>query len=140
MKRIQSFWASAGAGLIMSSMRVRFSLAVSVMVSLVCTAEALCLLPGVPLSATEAECCRHMAGNCDRVPMPESHSCCNATARNSDGAVFAKAVSMPGSLAAVADYPAGNTDFTQDGPAPVQLLIINHPPPGNKSAPTILRI
>jgi hypothetical protein len=35
-----------------------------------------CLLPGVPQTQAERECCHHMAEHCGQSAMPASHACC----------------------------------------------------------------
>ena len=36
----------------------------------------MCALPASHLTASERECCRNMQGECGRMKMPASHSCC----------------------------------------------------------------
>jgi hypothetical protein len=47
-----------------------------------------CMLPDASLTVAERECCKDMAGQCDQMHMPTSHSCCQLTVRQSDPYVF----------------------------------------------------
>src|SRR5437899_10408336 len=121
-------------------MPLRLILAAAVMVSLFCTAETLCLLPGVQLSLSEAECCRHMAGDCGRGAMPSSHSCCKPVVRN-ETAVGVKVTSLPSPQLAAAGFPIEIDIIDGSSPLEVHPGFIDHPPPGNPpTAATILRI
>ncbi len=43
-----------------------------------------CLVPTATLTAAERECCKHMAGECDKAGMGGSHSCCQRYAGPED--------------------------------------------------------
>ncbi len=59
------------------------------------TPDFLCLLPGGEmLTMDEHECCRLMAGQCDSVPMPNFHECCQSVTR-SDVVITTRATDYP---------------------------------------------
>ncbi len=59
------------------------------------TPDFLCLLPGGEmLTMDEHECCQLMAGQCDSVPMPNLHKCCQSVTR-SDVVFSASATDYP---------------------------------------------
>ena len=40
------------------------------------TLPLMCLSPGLPMAMDQRECCEKMAGRCDALMTPGSHSCC----------------------------------------------------------------
>lgn len=69
-----------------------------------------CLLPWTTLTAAEHECCKQMAGQCGRMGMPSSHSCCQLLA-GPDNLNFVKAQSaqVGSELASIAPHHAPAT-------------------------------
>jgi hypothetical protein len=49
-----------------------------------------CFFPETVMTESEADCCRHMAGDCGQMNMPSSHECCKHVVR-ADFATIAKA-------------------------------------------------
>lgn len=43
-----------------------------------------CMLPDMPLTQEERECCQNMDGDCGQMDMPASHSCCKLTVHDLD--------------------------------------------------------
>lgn len=70
-------------------MRLRLT-TIAIVLAWLFTPDTLCLIPGVNLVPDEAECCRRMADDCGRTPMPSSHSCCKPVPK-ADSAMAAKA-------------------------------------------------
>ena len=89
--------------------RSRFA-SVLVIAIWVLTPDVVCLLPGVDLTMDEHECCKRMAGECDMVPMPELHKCCQTvTAENA--VISAKATDYPALRLATVPFMTAGSGF-----------------------------
>jgi hypothetical protein len=88
-----------------------------------------CMLPGLPMTAAEQECCKKMAEQCGGVNMPPSHTCCNVV-RKPDVSTMLKGdpvvVPTPDSIAAVAVLEADFTLVTFSLP---RFVFESHSPP-----------
>jgi hypothetical protein len=124
---------------IILAMLLRLTISISIVLTMLCTAEMLCLLPGVQLKLSEMECCRRMAGDCDRMPLPNSHSCCKNIARH-DTAIVAK-TELPSPIAGAVDFPVEPAAATHVIPMGSKEVSADLPPPGSPLVSnTILRI
>ena len=120
-------------------MRLRLTMSLPVLLTLLLSGDMLCLLPGVQLSLTERECCRRMKGECDRTPMPE-HSCCK-TVPQQDVAIALKATSLSSRNVATIDFPIEVAVMPSFVIASSHDVSISDSPPGRSIASTtILRI
>jgi hypothetical protein len=95
-----------------------------------------CLVPGIAMTAQERDCCRHMAGQCDSMGMPASHSCCKAQVRAPH--LFLTVTSSPAkvrlSTPILFDAPVAQPDSWSGATA------AKHPPPEALVHVSILRI
>lgn len=105
-----------------------------------------CLLPWATFTPSERECCKQMAGQCGRMGMPNSHSCCQELASPDDlSFVKAQSAQIGSDLGSIAVH---------SGPATIHplLFLSNHfarvdwfdglhgPPESPPFSTTILRI
>src|SRR5215469_18937549 len=62
------------------AMRPAFKAGVSILsLLLLATPIMACLIPAASMTAAERDCCKHMAGECGKANMPQSHPCCQTT-------------------------------------------------------------
>jgi hypothetical protein len=59
------------------AMNFAYKLCVAISSLLLCAAPVMaCALPATAMTRAERECCKHMAHECGKSGMPQSHSCC----------------------------------------------------------------
>lgn len=102
-----------------------------------------CARPGAAMTASERDCCKHMAGLCGRSGMAKSHGCCQTQVSPNDfHALKASSCQLNRSLVAAQAQPvalqviaAPKLTFSRSLPS------VTHSPPGLAgSTTTVLRI
>jgi len=58
--------------------RLRTAVVLGAVLLWAATPAMACLLPGLPQTEAERECCHHVAEHCGQSAMPASHACCQA--------------------------------------------------------------
>lgn len=58
--------------------RIRTAVVLAAVLLWAATPAMACLLPGLPQTEAERECCHHVAEHCGQSAMPASHACCQA--------------------------------------------------------------
>ena len=100
-----------------------------------------CLLPGEALSPAEKQCCREMAGQCGRVDIPSSHSCCKTVVRAHPVWLPRTSVSPVQPLRVVPELPAENLAAANgDGGFALRCLSSHAPPESPSGTLLVLRI
>ena len=100
-----------------------------------------CLLPGEELSPAEKQCCREMAGQCDRAEMPSSHSCCKLVVRAQHVWLPRTPVSPVQPLRVVFELPPENLAAANGDGGFTLRCLSSHAPPESPSGPLpVLRI
>lgn len=100
-----------------------------------------CLLPGEELSPAEKQCCREMAGQCGRVDMPSSHSCCKTVVRAHPVWLPRTSASPVQPLRVVSELPPENLVAANgDGGFALRRLSSHAPPESPSDALPVLRI
>lgn len=93
-----------------------------------------CAVRDAQLSAAEKQCCKQMAGECQRTGsgMPASHSCCKTEVRPQSDLLPSASVSIstPPLVAAALDLPI-EAPQAQNFSSFGSWLVRSHDPPGN---------
>jgi hypothetical protein len=120
--------------------RLRAALLLSIVLMSLATPAIACVVPGATLTATERECCHHMAEQCGQAAMPANHSCCQTGNHHSDALPQATA-SVPTRHVTIAVVTVQAT-FVLPVATPERLAIYFHSPPPDtaSSSVSILRI
>jgi hypothetical protein len=107
--------------------------AVAVALLLLAAPAAACVAAGEAMTQSEEECCREMAGDCGKVPMQASHSCCSASVSREQPAKtssqFSIALPVAAMAALVPEQPvctvaATLVDHTAESPPPAYSPIL----------------
>jgi hypothetical protein len=121
---------------------LRKSAVLALALSLAPSVVAACLIPLAQLTAAELECCRTMPADCGQERMPDTHSCCKATAK-SNTVVFAAVKSFTVAPPLESASPVAVHSVSLQ-PVPVAahdiFSSIHSPPESPPGSITILRI
>lgn len=102
-----------------------------------------CLVPTATLTAAERECCKQMAGQCDKAGMGGSHSCCERSATPEDlNFVTAKPSRVGPDFGTIALLPPVSAQpvLVADLPAIEFSSAIHGPPESPPASISVLRI
>lgn len=113
-----------------------------VLMAWIITPDTICLLPGVHLSESEHECCRHMKGDCGNQAMPASHTCCKSITAPVGALAVKQAKTSIDEMATAIEFSAIPETFALTlNPLLSPLIPANSSPPYSPAPfPAILRI